>query len=41
MPNIVVTIIDPGAEVADYSAKSNYIGFFLIKFQKNSRKTTL
>ena len=41
MPNIVVTIIDPGAEVADYSAKSNYIGFFSHKISEEFKEDHL
>lgn len=39
--NIVVTLIDPGGDVADYSAKSNYIGFFSHKISEEFKEDHL
>lgn len=39
IPNIVVTIIDPGGEVVDYSAKSNYIGYFSYKLSEEYKES--
>ena len=41
IPNIVVKIIDPGGEVADYSAKSDYIGFFKHKISEEFKEDHL